>query len=227
MPTANNTINNTVIDGLSAQNKNLPSVGNATSNKILRTLHFLTSKVTSDILNAAYYGQGEISYTRDYLEKDLDLDLSTFITFLVSRGYDVYTTDINNKALNGANLPQNSAISLFRYGKIGYSLIDPNYTDPNTGETDATKNRRYLPKFARGVTSSSHPNDFYYSTAYSYKPTVESTLVFSYDNNENNIIIRDRYYDYIYYININFGETTRTPDTTVNKTPVQYSLVIE
>ena len=223
MPT---TINNTVIDGLSAQNKNLPSVGNATSNKILRTLHFLTSKVTSDILNAAYYGKGEISYTRDYIEKDLDLDLSTFITFLVSRGYDVYTTDINNKALNGINLPQNSVISLFRYGKIGYSLIDPNYTDSNN-ETDVSENRRYLPKFARGVTSSSHPNDFYYSTVYSYKPTVESSLVFSYDNNENNIIIRDRYYDYIYYININFGETTITPDEDVNKSPVIYSLVIE
>ena len=41
MPTANNTINNTVIDGLSAQNKNLPSVGNATSNKILRTFLFI------------------------------------------------------------------------------------------------------------------------------------------------------------------------------------------
>lgn len=225
MPTANNTINNTVIDGLSAQNKNLPSVGNATSNKILRTLHFLTSKVTSDILNAAYYGQGEISYTRDYIEKDLNLDLSTFITFLVSRGYDVYTTDINNKALDEANIPS-SVISLFKYGKIGYSLINFNYTDPNTGETDVPDNRRYLPKFAYGVTNSTYPNDYYYSTIYNSRSDVGDSLIFSYDNNENNIIIRDRYYDYIYYININFGKTSSTQPST-NKSPVQYSLEIE
>lgn len=231
------TINNTVIDGLSAQNKNLPSVGNATSNKILRTLHFLTSKVTSDILNAAYYGKGEISYTRDYIEKDLDLDLSTFITFLVSRGYDVYATDINNKYLNKENFENfmGAGFNIFKFGKIGYVLIKPNYTyespgpsDPYyqyDGQTDCPNNQRYLPKFAYGNTTG---NTNKYITLYDKKTSTNNdshNLQFSY--NSNNIVILNNYLDYIYYININFGETTIAPDEDVNKSPVVYSLVIE
>lgn len=239
MPTniPTNTINNTILNSDEAKTRNLPIIGNTVSFQILKTLQFCSSKLNSDILDAAYFGKTEISYDINYIENQLGLDLGTFLAFLISRGYCVYSTDIYNRSMDASGNALDPYIgdiddksTMFKYGKIGYTLIDPKYIDDD-GNTDVPDNRKLMPKFVYGVTDAinSDATKYYFTLQDSVQEVgAQSRSSFvSYnfgDDTENTVKISDEYKKNIKYININFNNYSN--ESSYSKSPMDYYLVI-